>query len=199
MYVSDFAGNGQSVCIPVYYKTDGKAYPYFLKDDIQKQLPQLKKKFLHYSDYAGKSIEDIFTKEQLSKASVLSVTQPQTVVYINKGNDDFDVEYLPLMSQLSTVNCITVTDVNNDGIKDIFMAGNFYGLKPQGGRFDAGYGTTLLGTPSNKFIYTPPSQTGLFVNGQARCIDTIKNAKGESFILVGMNNAPLYVFKKNKK
>jgi hypothetical protein len=199
MYVSDFAGNGQSLCIPVYYKTDGKAYPYFLKDDIQKQLPQLKKKFLHYTDYAGKSIEEIFSKEQLSKASVLSVTQPQTVVYVNKGNDDFDVEYLPLLAQLSTVNCITVTDINNDGIKDIFMAGNFYGLKPQGGRFDADYGTTLLGTKSNKYVYAPPSHIGLFVNGQARCIDTIMNAKGEGFILVAMNDAPLYMFKKNKK
>ena len=196
MYVGDFAGNGQSLCIPVYYKTDGKAYPYFLKDDIQKQMPQLKKKLLHYKDYAGKPIEDIFTKEELSKATVLTVTQQQTVVYINKGNNDFTVEYLPLMSQLSTVNCIAVTDVNNDGIKDIFMAGNLYGLKPQGGRFDAGYGVTLLGTTSNKFIYVPPKQTGLFVNGEARCIDTVKNAKNESLILVGINNAPLYMFKK---
>ncbi len=100
------------------------------------------------------------------------------------------------MSQLSTTNCITVTDINNDGIKDIFMAGNFYGLKPQGGRFDASYGTTLLGTSSGKFVYVPSMQSGLFVNGEARCIDTIRNAKGENFILVGMNNAPLYMFKK---
>jgi len=199
MYIGDFAGNGQSLCIPVYYKTDGKAYPYFLKDDIQKQLPQLKKKFLHYTDYAGKSIDDIFTKEQLSKATILTVTQPQTVVYINRGKDDFDVEYLPVMSQLSTVNCITATDINNDGIKDIFMAGNFYGLKPQGGRFDAGYGVTLLGAATKKYNYISPMQSGLFVNGEARCIDTISNAKGENFILVGMNNAPLYMFKKNKK
>ena len=102
------------------------------------------------------------------------------------------------MSQLSTVNCITVTDINDDGIKDIFMAGNFYGLKPQGGRFDASYGTTLLGTSSGRFIYMPSVQSGLFVNGQARCIDTIKDAKGESLILVAVNNSALYVFKKNK-
>jgi enediyne biosynthesis protein E4 len=196
MYVSDFASNGKTECIPVYYKTDGKAYPYYLKDDLEKQLPQLKKKFLHFSDYAGKSIDEVFTKDELSKASVLTVTQPQTVVYINNGNYNFDVEYLPTMSQLSTVNCITVTDLNNDGIKDIFMAGNFYGLKPQGGRFDANYGTTLLGTSSGKFFYVPPMQSGLFVNGQARCIDTIKNAKGGNYILVGMNDAPLYMFEK---
>ena len=199
MYVGDFANNGVTECIPVYYKTDGKAYPYFLKDDIEKQLPQLKKEFLHYSDYAGKSIEDIFTKEELNKASVLTVTQPQSVVYINEGNNNFSVEYLPVMSQLSTVSCIAVTDINNDGIKDIFMAGNFYGLKPQGGRFDASYGTTLLGTASNKFMYMPPMQSGLFVNGEARCIDTIKNAKGENLILVSVNNSALCMFKKNSK
>jgi hypothetical protein len=183
----------------VYYKTDGKAYPYYLKDDLEKQLPQLKKKFLHFSDYAGKSIDEVFTKDELSKASVLTVTQPQTVVYINKGNDDFAVEYLPTMSQLSTVNCITVTDLNNDGIKDIFMAGNFYGLKPQAGRFDANYGTTLLGTVSGRFTYVPPVQSGLFVNGQARCIDTIKCARSGNYILVGMNDAPLYLFEKKSQ
>lgn len=198
MYVGDFGNNGKTNCIPVYYKTDGKAYPYFLKDDIEKQLPQLKKKFLHYTDYAGKQIEEIFTKEQLSKAAVLTVTQPQSVVYINEGNDNFSVEYLPLMSQLSTVNCILVTDLNNDGIKDVFMAGNFFGLKPQGGRFDASFGVTLLGSRSGKFTYVPPVQSGLFVKGEARCIDTIKNARGENYILVGINNSALYAFKKSK-
>ena len=103
------------------------------------------------------------------------------------------------MSQLSTVNCITVDDVNGDGINDIFMAGNFYGLKPQGGRFDASYGATLLGTATHQFKYISPTQSGLFVNGEARCIDTIENTKREKFILVGMNNAPLYMFKKINK
>ena len=198
MYVGDFGNDGRIECIPVYYKTDGKAYPYFLKDDLEKQLPQLKKKFLHFSDYAGKSIDEIFTKEQLSKATVLTVTQPQTVVYINKGNNNFTVDYLPVMSQLSTVNCIDVTDINNDGIKDIFMAGNFYGLKPQGGRFDANFGTTLLGSNSNKFTYMPPAQSGLFINGAARCINPIKAANGKDLLLVGMNDGLLYLFRPNK-
>ena len=39
LYVSDFDNNGQVECIPVYYKTDGKAYPFNLHDDIIKQLP----------------------------------------------------------------------------------------------------------------------------------------------------------------
>lgn len=198
MYVGDFAGNGKTLCIPSYYKTDGKSYPYFLKDDIEKQIPQLKKKFLHYSDYAGKTMEEIFTKDDLKKASVFTVTQPRTLVYLNSGDFNFKEMYLPVMAELSTVNCITVADINNDGIKDIFMAGNFYGLKPQGGRFDASYGTTLIGSKTGTFTYMPPAQSGLFVNGAARCIDSIRDADGNNMFLVSVNNGKLCLFRKNK-
>jgi hypothetical protein len=74
------------------------------------------------------------------------------------------------------------------------MAGNFYGLKPQGGRFDASYGATLLGDKKGSFTYMPPSQSGLMVRGEAREIKSIKKAGGGSYILVAMNNEPLYIF-----
>ncbi|MBO9573831.1 MAG: VCBS repeat-containing protein, partial [Chitinophagaceae bacterium] len=65
LYVGDLDKNGQIECLPVYFKTDGKAYPYFMKSELQQQIPSLKKDFLYFSDYAGKPIEKIFTKEQL--------------------------------------------------------------------------------------------------------------------------------------
>ncbi len=33
------------------------------------------------------------------------------------------------------------------------MAGNFYGLKPEVGRYDAGYGFTLLSDKQHNFFY----------------------------------------------
>ena len=45
LYVDDFDKNGKVECVPVYYKTDGKAYPYFLKGDMEMEMPALKKKF----------------------------------------------------------------------------------------------------------------------------------------------------------
>ncbi len=45
LYVSDFDNNGQVECIPVYYKSDGKAYPFNLHDDLIKRLPYLKEVF----------------------------------------------------------------------------------------------------------------------------------------------------------
>lgn len=199
LYVDDFDKNGQTECIPVYFKPDGKAYPYYLKDEMESQMPVLKKKFLKYEGYAGKTIDLIFTTEQLRHATVLQVEQTQSAVFINDGLGNFTMQPLPVMAQLSPVFGIGLTDMDGDGKKDIFMAGNFYGLKPQTGRFDASYGTTLLNTGNHGFNYLAPKQTGLFIRGEARDVATIKMANGDTGILVGMNNEKLYLFRKKKK
>ncbi len=199
LYVGDFAKNGRTECIPVYYKTDGKAYPYFMKGDLQAEVPQLKKKFLKFSEYAGKGIEEVFSEEQLKQASVLTVTQTQTCAFINDGKGNFKMQPLPLRAQFSPVFGILSKDLNGDGITDLFLAGNFYGVKPQTGRFDASYGVTLLGTSNHDFQYMEPSQSGLFIKGEARDVASIKTATGESYIIVSINNNNLYLFKRKKK
>lgn len=193
LYVGDFDKNGQIECIPVYFKTDGKAYPYFMKGELQQQIPSLKKDFLYYKDYAGKSIEEVLTKEQLKNVSVLQVVQSQSCIYKNDGKGNFTAEPFPLMAQLSYVFGFYVGDFNGDNRKDIFMAGNFYGLKPQAGRFDASYGTTLISGANGLYNYISPTQGGLFVNGEVRDIQPIKIA-GKTSLLVALNNDKLQVF-----
>jgi hypothetical protein len=199
MYVNDFDKNGQTECVPVYYKTDGNAYPYYLKGEIEQAIPALKKKFLKFSDYAGKTIDEIFTKEELGQALTLTVVESRSVAFINDGKGNFSLQPLPLMAQLSEVFGILATDLDNDGISDLFVAGNFYGLKPQGGRFDASYGTTLLGNGKGDFTCLEPMQSGLMVRGEARDVAAITAKKGNKYILVAMNNGPLYLFKKRNK
>ncbi|MDB5022743.1 MAG: repeat protein [Mucilaginibacter sp.] len=194
LYVSDFDNNGQVECIPVYYKTDGKAYPINLHDDIIRQLPYLKKKFLRYDVYAGKGIDQIFTSEELEKASVLTVTQTQTCVFYNNGKGGFNMQPLPVRAQFSPVYSVLVTDINNDGIKDLFLGGNFYGLKPEIGRYDANYGLSLLGNSKHGFDYLPAVKSGLFILGEVRDISSI-NTKNGKLIIVARNNDALQLFK----
>jgi hypothetical protein len=196
LYVSDFDDNGQAECIPVYYKTDGKAYPINLHDDIIRQLPSLKKKFLRYDAYAGKGIEEIFSEEQLAKASVLTVNQTETCIFYNNGKGGFDMKPLPIRAQFSPVFNILVTDINHDGISDLFLTGNFYGLKPEIGRYDANYGVTYLGNKQRGFEYLPPAQSGLFVTGEVRDAAVIDTKNGK-VILVARNNDALALFKGN--
>jgi len=196
LYVADFDNNGQVECIPVYYKTDGKAYPFNLHDDILRQMPILKKKFLRYDSYAGKGIDEIFTPEELEKASVLSVAQTQTCVFYNNGKGQFNMKPLPVRAQFSPVFSILITDVNNDGINDLFLGGNFYGLKPEVGRYDASYGVTLLGNVKHGFDYLPPANSGLFIKGEVRDVKQIKTKNGTA-IIIARNNDALQLFKKN--
>ncbi len=197
LYVSDFDNNDQSECIPVYYKTDGKAYPYNLKGEIEGVVPSVKKKFLHYAAFAGKTIHEIFTPEQLDKATVLSVTETRTSVFINKGKGGFDMTPLPVMAQLSPTFNILINDINNDGINDLYITGNFYGLKPQTGRLDANYGTVLLGS-NQGYTYLSPAESGLFIKGEVRDATTIKDKAGAVKILAAVNNDRLRVFSKMK-
>ena len=199
LYVDDFNRNGQTECIPVYYKTDGKAYPYYLKGDMVAQIPELKKKFLRFDAYAGKTMEEVFTADQLKHAAVLSAEQTQTSIFINKGNGQFDRQSLPIRAQFSPVYGILAADLNGDGIKDVFLCGNFFGLKPETGRFDASYGTTFLGDSEHHFNYIKPEQSGLFIRGEARDVKTLQLANGDNIILVGINNEKLYLFRKKRK
>ena len=200
LFVDDFDKNGQTECIPAYYKSDGKSYPWFLKGELEAQLPMLKKKFLRFSEYAGKTMEEVFTTSQLQHAVLLSVSETRSCVFINDGKGDFVKQPLPLMAQLAPVFGIVSTDLNNDGVQDLFLAGNFYGLKPQTGRLDASYGVTLMGNSKGQYTYMPPAASGLLVKGEARDIKTIAGVNGNQYLVVAMNNQPLYLFshKKNR-
>jgi hypothetical protein len=195
LYVGDFNYNGHQECIPVYYKTDGKAYPFNLYGDLMAELPALKKKFPKYNQYAGKGIEDIFTADQLEKAEIHEVAQTQTCVFYNDGKGNFTVKPLPVRAQFSPVFAALVLDLNGDNKKDIFLGGNFYGLKPEVGRYDASYGISLLGDQNHQFNYITPVQSGLAITGEVRDIKEIVTSIGK-YIIVSRNNQALQLFKR---
>ncbi|HVW94541.1 MAG TPA: VCBS repeat-containing protein [Mucilaginibacter sp.] len=196
LYVGDFDDNGQVECLPVYYKTDGKAYPVNLHDDVIKQIPMLKKKFSRYDAYAGKSIDEIFTSAELEKAKILTVDESRSCIFYNEGKGKFKTEALPVQAQLSSVFSILVSDLNRDGYKDLFLSGNFYGYKPEMGRLDASYGVTLLGNKNRGFNYMAPAKSGLFVVGEVRDILNIDTKTGPA-IIVSRNNDALQMFERN--
>ena len=199
LYVTDFDGNGQQECMPVYYKTDGKAYPYYLKGEVESQVPSIKKNFLAYSAYAGKSIQDLFPSNILQNALVLKVEQTQTCLFINDGKGGFHMRPLPIRAQFSPTFTIIADDFNSDGITDLYIAGNFYGLKPQTGRLDANEGTLLLGQPKGGFQFKHAVQTGITYRGEARDAAMVQMANHSKVYLLTVNNASLLMFKRSFK
>jgi hypothetical protein len=64
LYYNDFDNNGKQEQIVSYY-VHGKELPFANKDELQRQLPVIKKKFLYAEDFAKATMREIFSKEKL--------------------------------------------------------------------------------------------------------------------------------------
>lgn len=199
LYVNDFDKNGTVEQIISCYTEDGKSYPMVLKNDLQKQMPGIKKKYIKYADYAGKQIRDIFSEEELKQAVVKKVTNPNTSLLINEGNFQFTLKALPVEAQFSPVFGIDTLDYNQDGKLDILLAGNFFDVLPEIGRYDANYGLVLRGKGQGEFDVIQSKDSGFFVKGQVRRMRQMRAPNGQTFIILAKNNDYVQVFSYRKK
>ncbi|MCK6617906.1 MAG: VCBS repeat-containing protein [Cyclobacteriaceae bacterium] len=196
LYVNDFDSNGSTEHIYAK-KSGGRILPYALKHDLVAQLPSLKKNYLEYRKFNNQTVEEIFTKEQLSSAVVHQVVQLASGVLENV-NGQFVFHELPIEAQFSPVHAILVTDVNDDGITDLVLGGNLYQVKPEAGQYDASYGLVLFGKGNLKFTPLSPTLSGFQVRGAVRDISQIKTPAG-IVTLVALNNDSLRVFVRNRQ
>ncbi len=180
MYYNDFDDNGTFEQIVSYY-IQGKEIPFANKDEIQKQIPLIKKKFLYAEDFAKAKIEDIFSKVKLKSATIYEAFDFANTVFINDGKGNFSPIELPWQAQITSYKTAAICDANGDGLPDVIMMGNFYDNNVQMGRYDADYGTLLLN--KGKGHFEPTSFNGLVVKGQVRKILPIKMNGNQNFIV----------------
>ncbi|MBA4853727.1 VCBS repeat-containing protein [Emticicia sp. BO119] len=204
--VNDFDRNGTIEQIISCVTEDGTTYPMVLKGELQRALPMIKKKFIKYTDYANKSIDQIFTAEQMKDGIRKKITNTQTSFLINDGKGNFSLQALPMQAQLSPVYAIETGDFNNDGILDIILAGNFFDVLPEWGRFDANYGLLLEGKGKGTFKSITPDNSGFKTLGQVRKMYKVKTMVHnpditEEMLVLAKNNdkAQVFSFKKQKK
>ena len=116
---------------------DGKDYPIHMKKELTSQMVSLKKQNLKASEYAKKSIDEIFPKEVFEKSIMQKTTIGESIIAVNEGDGSFSIKVLPKWVQLSCVCGITCTDLNKDGNLDLVLGGNNFEFKPQYSRIDA--------------------------------------------------------------
>ena len=170
---------------------DGKDMPVFLKHDMEIQMPILKKQNLKHSDFAKKTIQDLFPAEILKTSLIKEFNYCASIVAINRGNGQFDIQKLPAMVQLSSVNAIRCLDVNHDGKTDLVMGGNEFGFLPQFGRLDASFGEVLLNDGKGNFRWLGANKSGIEVNGQTRDIALIRSHNGTRLLFLVNDDYPV--------
>ena len=192
MHVNDYDQNGTVEQIISSYNGD-KAYPLALRHDLVAQLPALKKKYLQYANYKDQTLTDIFTPEQLKNCVVQEVYHLATTLFVNNGKGVFEMIALPVEAQFSPVCAILADDFNGDGKTDLLLGGNFFRAKPEMGRYDASYGTLLLGDGENGFRAAPSAVSGLKIGGEIRDLVALKSGKDRLIFVARNDDAAVFL------
>lgn len=191
MWIDDFDDNGSIEQVVAIYR-EGRQYPLALRHDLVDQIPFLEEKYPTYESFAGQTIHDVFSQEQLRDAIHLQAVELRSVVGLNDGQGNFRIEALPDEAQLAPMYGIAVSDVTSDGRREILLGGNLYETKPQVGRYDASYGV-VLAVDTAGLQTLPFARSGFWVTGPVRRLAVLP-FDGGSLLVVARNNDSLKTF-----
>ena len=191
LYIKDFDNNGSTEQI-LAYTIDGKEYPFLAKDELERALPVLKKAYLKYSEVAGKTVQymfyDLFKDYTELQAEVLASS-----CFLNDGKGNFKRMDLPGELQLAPIFTFAPLDNSNNWL----AAGNFYGVIPYEGRYDALQPSFFSFNKKNaSFQYDDVLAS---FTGEARDAKWINYAGGSRVLIIARNNQPLIFLKPFKR
>lgn len=189
LYVKDFDNNGsveQFMC----YTVNGKEYTFLAKDELERSLPVLKKAYVTYSEVAGETVQymlyDLFKDYLELKAETLSSS-----CFINDGKGNFTRMDLPEELQLAPVMAFAPAGTGTES--SFIAAGNFYGVIPYEGRYDALLPTVFSFGPQTK-SWKNYSNIPAFM-GEARDIKWLRTTGGNKIMAIAGNNQPIQFYK----
>jgi hypothetical protein len=91
MWVNDFDNNGTIEQIMTNHK-NGKDYPIHMKKELTAQLVSLKKQNLKASEYAKKSIDELFSASIFKNSIMKQSTISESIIAVNEGDWNFSVK-----------------------------------------------------------------------------------------------------------
>lgn len=193
MWVKDFDGN-KGLEQVLAYGSGNRWYPVSSKDELGKRIPSIiNKRFPDYKSFAGKTIDEVFTPEELRDARKLEVQKFESV-YLENRDGGFVSHDLPWQAQVSKLFTLAVADVNGDGRPDILGGGNYSGVSPFQGRYDSSYGLVLLNRGKGTFQSQSPIDTGFRLDGEIRDVKRITIAGVPTWV-VARNKGSLIFLK----
>ena len=176
---------------------DGQYYPFLGKEELEKVLPgPVRKKYLNYASMAGQTVEQVFPGIRSSGSIFSAATLGSVIIHNTKGK--LRPELLPDMAQWSPIFAFETGDIDGDGSTDIISGGNFYGVLPFEGRYDANAGTVMLNNNAGDYKALLPVQSGFITRGETRDIKAIR-VGNQQWFGVARTNYPLMFYRRLSK
>jgi len=200
VYAKDFDNNSSydaflSLYLPASQDSPRKKeFPAHLRDDAIKQMTAIKAKFQNFKSYAGATMDQLLTKDQLKDALILRANNFSSSYCRNDGDGKFTLTPLPFMAQLSALNGMVTDDFDGDGNLDVVMNTNDYGSEVTTGRYDALNGLVLKGDGKGNFIAQSILESGIFIPGNGKALVKLRSKDGKYLLAAAQNRAPLKVY-----
>ncbi|MCR9015004.1 VCBS repeat-containing protein [Aquiflexum gelatinilyticum] len=164
------------------------------RDMVVSQVPSWKNRFLVYSEYANRTLNDFFASEALKGAHRYEVDYFQSAVMENNFGNKFSLKSLPVEAQFAPQYGIIALDNSIRKNQSLLMIGNFYGNETVTGRYDASKGLQVE-IINGELKSLSLRESGLVVNGQGRALAVLRDQNGNPFILAAQHGDSLKVFK----
>ena len=196
LYAGDFDGNG--IIDPILCRyIGGKEYIVHPRETLTEQMVSLKRILTDYSTYGRMTFNEIIPGPKLEGALVFKGTCLTSSYLENLGDGSFKLEPLPIETQISPLYGIMTSDFDWDGDLDVMTIGNSYASEVLTGYYDAGIGTFLRGNGIGKFSPVPVSQSGFFVDTDAKSFTELSLKNGKSILIAISNQDSLLIFEPN--
>ncbi len=189
MYYADFDHNGQRETI-IAIEKNGRYFPLDAFDMIASQLVSLHKKFSTYQSFAGKTIEEVFGRDQLNDAMVYEV-HTLASGYLKNENGRYTFKKFPDELQVSPVLAMLKYDLDSDGVEEVLLGGNYFGMQPFHGRYGSFAGSVV----KSEDVALPGQSLGLNLMNQSVRDFNVIEFKGSRYLLVTINNGRAQLYK----
>ena len=129
-------------------------------------FPVLAERFPTHAGFARASMREVL--EAVGRpASVVEARVLASCVFLNRGGA-WELRELPDVAQWAPLMGISVADVTGDGHEDLLLAQNFFGMRIEWPRCDAGRGCVLVGDGKGGFRAMEAAESGVLVHGEQR-------------------------------
>jgi hypothetical protein len=120
-----------------------------------------------------------------------------SAVFFNRSNH-FELRLLPREAQWSPAFSVTVADFDADGYDDLFLSQNFFALRNEQARLDAGRGLLLRGHGKGGLGALSGQESGLMIYGEQRASAVGDfDEDGRPDLIVTQNGSSTRLFRNN--
>jgi enediyne biosynthesis protein E4 len=192
MYHNDFDSNGKYETV-VAYNINGLYYPINSKSELGGQMNSINKKFIRHKDFALKSIEEVFSKKSIHKATKYSVDLLASG-YLKNNNGVFDV-FVPFTKdlQLAPINSFHLLELEKE--PQLLISGNSLKVNTYHGAYTSLKGILLKSINEYNLV----SKYGIEPFNEQIKKTAIIEMKDRNILLVLANDAQLKTYEFENK